>query len=84
MLKAVVAAGLFVTVLHSTAFAACTSEDAMTKASDISEVLVPKLSSKPDEASKIMSEMGDVTGTGTVTAETCTKLDALLVRAKKL
>lgn len=56
----------------------------MTKASDISDVLVPKLSSKPDEASKIMSEMGDATGTGTVTAETCTKLDALLVRAKKL
>ena len=56
----------------------------MTKASDISEVLVPKLSSKPDEASKIMSEMGDATGDGTVTAATCTKLDALMVRAKKL
>jgi hypothetical protein len=67
MLKAVLAAGFFLTVLHSTAFAACT-----------------KLSSKPDEASKIMSEMGDVTGTGTVTAETCTKLDALQVRANKL
>jgi hypothetical protein len=84
MLKAVLAAGLFLTGLHSTAFADCTPEDAMTKASDISDVLVPKLSSKPDEASKIMSEMGDATGTGTVTAETCTKLDALLVRAKKL
>ena len=84
MLKAVLAAGLFATVLQAAAFAACTPEDAMTKASDISEVLVPKLSSKPDEASKIMSEMGDVTGTGTVTAETCTKLDALMVRAKKL
>jgi hypothetical protein len=84
MLKAVLAAGLFMTVLHSTAFAACTPDDAMTKASDISEVLLPKLSSNSEEASKIMSEMGDVTGTGTVTAETCTKLDALLVRAKKL
>jgi hypothetical protein len=84
MLKAVLAAGLFVTVLHSAAFAGCTPEDAMTKASDISELLVPKLSSNSDEASKIMSEMGDATGTGTVTAETCTKLDALQVRAKRL
>jgi hypothetical protein len=56
----------------------------MTKASDISEVLMPKHSAKPDEASKITSEMGDTTGSGTVTAETCTKLDALVVRAKKL
>ncbi len=56
----------------------------MTKASDISELLVPKLSSNSDEASKIMSEMGDATGTGTVTAETCSKVDALQVRAKKL
>jgi hypothetical protein len=84
MLKSVFVAGLFVTTLYSPAFAACTAEDSMTKASDISEVLVPKLSTKPDEASKIMSEMGDATGTGTVTAATCTKLDALLVRAKKL
>jgi hypothetical protein len=84
MLKSALAVGLFVAALQSTAFAACTSEDAMTKASDISEVLMPKLSAKPDEASKIMSEMGDATGTGTVTAETCTKLDALMARAKKL
>jgi hypothetical protein len=84
MLKSVLVAGLFVTVLQSTAFAACTSEDAMTKASDISEVLMPKLSSKPDDASKIMSEMGDATGTGAVTADTCIKLDALMVRARKL
>ncbi|WP_158745355.1 hypothetical protein [Acidisphaera sp. L21] len=56
----------------------------MTKASDISEVLMPKHSAKSDEASKIASEMGDTAGSGTVTAETCTKFNALMVRAKKL
>jgi hypothetical protein len=49
----------------------------MTKACDISELVVPKLSTNSDEASKIMSEMGDASGTGTATTETCTKLDAL-------
>jgi hypothetical protein len=62
----------------------CSIRGTMTKACDISELLVPKLSSNSDEASKIMSEMGDATGTGIVTAETCTKLDARQVRAKKL
>ena len=84
MLKSALVAGLVLVALHSTAFAACTPEDAMTKASDVSEALMSKLSTKPDEASKIMSEMGDATGTGTVTAATCTKLDALMVRAKSL
>lgn len=84
MLKSVFIAAFVAIALSSTAFAACTSEDAMNKASDVSEVLMPMLSSKPDEASKIMSDMGDATGTGTVTAETCMKLDALMVRAKKL
>jgi hypothetical protein len=31
----------------------------------------------------MMTEMGDLMG-GTVTDQTCTKLDALMVRAKKL
>jgi hypothetical protein len=84
MLKTVTAAAFFVTALHTNAFASCTPDDAMTKASDISEVLSEKLSTKPDEASKIMSEMGEATGNGTVTQATCTKLDALMVRAKKL
>ena len=84
MFKYALVAVFALAALHSPAFAACTSEDAMTKASDVSEVLMPKLSTKPDEASKIMSEMGDATGTGTVTALTCTKLDALMERAKKL
>jgi hypothetical protein len=84
MLKSALVAGFAMILLQSTAFAACTPEDVMTKASDVSEVLMAKISSKPDEASKIMSEMGDATGTGTVTAETCTKLDGLMARAKKL
>ena len=84
MLKLALAAGFLVSVVQSAAFAACTADDAMTKASDISEVLMPKLSSKPDEASKLMSEMGDATGDGAVTAQTCNKLDALLARAKQL
>ena len=56
----------------------------MTKGSDVSDVLSGKLQSKPDEASKMMSEMGDIMGTGAVTDQTCTKLDALMVRAKSL
>ena len=84
MLKSVLIAGFVAIALHSTAFAACTSEDVMNKASDVSEVLMEKVSSKPEEASKIMSDIGEATGTGTVTAETCMKLDALMVRAKKL
>ena len=84
MVKSALVAGLFLAALHSTAFAACTAEDAMSKASDVSEALMSKISAKPDEASKIMQEMGEATGNGTVTAETCTKLDALMLRAKKL
>ena len=42
------------------------------------------LSSNMDAASKLMTEMGTITGNGTVTEATCTKLDDLMVRAKKL
>ena len=70
--------------LHTSAFAACSTDDAMTKMSAVSDVLSDKVSSKPDEASKMMSEMGDIMGKGTVTDDTCAKLDALMVRAKKL
>lgn len=66
------------------AFATCSQTDAMQKVSDINDALMPKMSSKPDAASKLMSEMGDVVGTGTVTDATCTKLDDLKVRATKL
>jgi hypothetical protein len=47
-------------------------------------VLSNKLSSNADAASKMMTEMGNIMGSGTVTDQTCTKLDALMVRAKKL
>jgi hypothetical protein len=65
-------------------FAACSSDDAMTKMSAVSDVLTEKVQAKPDPASKLMSEMGDIMGKGTVTDETCVKLDDLMVRAKKL
>jgi hypothetical protein len=66
------------------AFAACSAEDAMNKSSEVSDVLSNKLSSNADAASKMMTEMGNIMGSGTVTDQTCTKLDALMVRAKKL
>jgi hypothetical protein len=66
------------------AYAACSADDAMNKSSEVSDVLSSKVQTKPDEASKMMSEMGDIVGSGTVTDQTCSKLDALMVRAKKL
>jgi hypothetical protein len=32
----------------------------------------------------MMFEMGDIVGTGAISDQTCVKLDALLVRAKRL
>ena len=83
MLKICLAVGILF-VVSGAANAACTSDDAMNKASGVAEVLANKLSSNMDAASKMMTEMGEITGTGTVTAATCTKLDNLMVRAKKL
>jgi hypothetical protein len=73
-----------VAAMQCAAYAACSSDDAMTKGSDISDVLMTKVQSNPDGASKMMSELGDLMGTGAVTDQTCTKLDALALRAKKL
>jgi hypothetical protein len=56
----------------------------MNKSSEVSDVLSNKLSSNADAASKMMTEMGTIMGSGTVTDQTCTQLDALMVRAKKL
>jgi hypothetical protein len=83
MLKIYLAAGLLFAV-SGIANAACTSDQAMTKSSDVSEVLSNKLSSNMDAASKMMTEMGTIMGSGTVTDATCTKLDDLMARAKKL
>jgi hypothetical protein len=70
--------------MQCVAHAACSSDDVMTKGSDISDVLGGKVQSNPDGASKMMSELGDLMGATPVTDQTCTKLDALSVRAKKL
>lgn len=70
--------------LPCVANAACSSDDAMNKGSEISDMLMSKVQSNPDGAAKMMAEMGDIMGTGSVTDATCTKLDALALRAKKL
>lgn len=84
MLKTSFAICLLFATIQGTAHAACSSQDAMTKRSDVSEVLSAKLQTKTDDASKMMFEMGDIVGTGAISDQTCVKLDALLVRAKKL
>ena len=56
----------------------------MNKGSEISDVLLAKVQTNPDGTSKIMPELGEIMGTATVTDQTCTKLDALALRAKKL
>ena len=84
MLKICLVAGLLLAALPCAAYAACSPDDAMTKSADVAEVLSDKLSSNMDAASKMMTEMGEITGSGTVTDATCTKLDDLMVRAKKL
>jgi hypothetical protein len=66
------------------AMAACTLDDAMTKSGAVSEALTAKLSAKPDAVAKMMSEMGEIMGTGDVNEQTCTKLDALAARAAKI
>ena len=84
MLKLSLAAGVLLVALPAIGHAACTPQDALNKSSDISEILMTKIETKTDEASKIMSDLGEATGTGAVTEQTCVKLDALLARAKKL
>jgi hypothetical protein len=75
---------MFCVSLPMASYAACTQMDAIQKMSDVSDVLTPKMSTNADAASKLMSEMGDVMGTGTVTEATCTKLDDIKTRAQKL
>ncbi len=84
MLKTAFVAFALAFAIATPVFAACSSDDAMTKMGAVSDVLTEKVQSKPDPASKLMSEMGEIMGKGTVTDDTCTKLDDLLVRAKKL
>jgi hypothetical protein len=84
MLKTLITISVLYLATYGVSQAACSAETAMTKGSDVSDVLSTKLQTKPDEASKMMSEMGDIMGSGTTTDATCTKLDDLMVRAKKL
>jgi hypothetical protein len=84
MLKTLAAACMLYVAMQSAGNAACTADAAMAKSSDVSDVLSSKLQTKADEASKMMGELGDIIGTGTVTEQTCTKLDALMARAKNL
>ncbi|MFC4169700.1 hypothetical protein [Teichococcus aestuarii] len=84
MLKTLAATALITLSLVPAAFAACSPDDAMLKASAIAEALAPKAQSKAEAAAAIMTEMNAAVGDGNVTAATCTKLDALLDRAKKL
>jgi hypothetical protein len=84
MFRKVAALCLLYASLHGAAYAVCSPETAMNKASDVSDVISSKLQSKPDGASKLMEEMGGIVGNGTVTEQTCTSLDALMVRAKSL
>jgi hypothetical protein len=84
MFRTLAAICLLYAAMQTTSYAACSAEVAMNKGSDVSDILSAKLQTKADEASKMMSEMGDIMGNGTVNEQTCTKLDALLVRAKNL
>ena len=79
-----IAASALILALAGGAHAACNPEQAMTKASDVSDVLSDKVQTRPDEASRMMSEIGEIMGSGTVTDQTCSRLDALTLRAKAL
>ncbi len=82
--RTIFAIGLLSGVLPCIASAACSSDDVMNKGSEISDTLTPKVRSNPDAAMKMMEEMGDIIGTGSITDATCSKLDALALRARKL
>jgi hypothetical protein len=84
MFRTLIAICVLYVTMQGVSHAACTAESAMTKSTDVSDVLSGKLGTKPDEASKMMSEMGTIIGSGTTTEKTCAQLDDLMVRAKKL
>ena len=83
MLKALTIVCLLAVAAPTAGYAACSAEDAANKSAAVADVLSDKLGSNADAASKMMSEMGTIMG-DPVTDQTCTKLDDLMVRAKKL
>jgi hypothetical protein len=74
---------LLAVALPSVSYAACTADNAANKSTEVADVLSDKLTANADAASKMMSEMGTIMGSP-VTDQTCTKLDDLMARAKKL
>lgn len=83
MFKSLAVVLLLAAAFPAIGHAACSAEDAANKSSDVADVLSGKLSSNAEAASTMMTEMGTIMG-GAVTDQTCTKLDDLMVRAKKL
>ena len=83
MVKLLLIAG-FLASASVAAHAACTSEDLLNRTSAVSDVLMDKMASATDAASKLMSEMGEITSVSPPTAASCSKMDALLVKAKSL
>jgi imidazolonepropionase-like amidohydrolase len=83
MLKTVLAAGLLMSASVA-AHAACSADDMLNKTSAVSDVLMDKMETKTDEASKLMSEMGAITSVTPPTDASCAKMDALLAKAKAL
>ncbi len=84
MLKTWTAAIVIAITTHAAAFAACTQDDVAKKTDEISGIILQKAETKPAEASKFVGELTVIAGDDTVTEASCTKLDDMLVRAKKL
>ena len=84
MFKVLSAVCVFYAAMQGISYAACSDEDAMNKSSEVADVLSNKLQSNADAASKMMTEMGNIMGSGKVTEQTCTQLNDLMARAKKL
>ena len=83
MLKIYLAAGLLFAV-SSAANATCTTEFEMTRATEIMKVVGDNAAHNPDAATGILTELGTIVNDPKATDATCTKLDDLMVRAKKL
>ena len=83
MTRLLLIAGLLASA-NVVAHAACTADDLLNKTSAVSDVLMEKMGSKTDAASKLMSEMGEITSVSPPTAASCSKMDTLLTKAKTL
>jgi hypothetical protein len=84
MLKTLAAICVVYAAMHGIARAECSTDVAFDKSFEVSDVLAGKLQTKGPDASKMMSEMGFIMGNGSVTEQTCKKLDELIERARTL